>query len=138
MREELGACSEGTDRRRVRVHEHRRGHRFAAPHRRRFFPSTRQLVVLRRGRRQLPHRRVVRRAVVTQDPLERVPADAHRRLVRELRVGLVHRPDPHAPEHRLHAQLRREPSAAAVPCRMDRDTPINFVSKMDESCRATV
>lgn len=130
MREELGACGEGADRRRVRVHEHRRGRRhrrrrLAAPRRRRPFPRvSRQLVVLRRGRRQLAHRRVVRRAVVTQDPLERVPADAHRRLVRELRVRLVHRPDTHAPEHRLHAQLRREPPAAAVAC----DPGINIIS----------
>jgi hypothetical protein len=124
MREELGACGEGADRRRVRVHQHRRrrghrGRRLAAPRGRRPFPRLprRQLVVvLRRGRRQLAHRRVVRRPVVTQDPLESVPADAHRRLVRELRVWLVHRPDPHAPEHRLHAQLRREPPAAAVAC----------------------
>lgn len=121
MREELGACGEGADRRRVRIHQHRRrrrcrGRRLAAPRRRRRFPRLprRQLVVvvLRRGRRQMA--RVVRRPVVTQDPLESVPADAHRRLVRELRVWLVHRPDPHAAEHRLHAQLRREPTAAAV------------------------
>ena len=122
MREELGACGEGADRRRVRVHQHRRGgrhrcRRLAAPRRRRAFPRLpRQLVVLRRGRRQLAHRRVIRRPVVTQDPLESVPADAHRRLVRELRVRLVHRPDPHAPEHRLHVQLRREPPTAAVAC----------------------
>jgi hypothetical protein len=121
MREELGACGEGADRRRVRIHQHRRrrrcrGRRLAAPRRRRRFPRLprRQLVVvvLRRGRRQMA--RVVRRPVVTQDPLESVPADVHRRLVRQLRVWLVHRPDPHAAEHRLHAQLRREPTAAAV------------------------
>jgi hypothetical protein len=127
MREELGACSEGSDRRRVRVHEHRRGRhrrcrRLAAPRRRRrvFPPGTtcelELVIVLRRGRRQLAHRRrVVRGAVVTQDALEGVAADADSRLVRELGVRLVHRPDPHAPEHRLHAQLRREPPAAAVP-----------------------
>jgi hypothetical protein len=122
MREELGACGEGADRRRVRIHQHRRrrrcrGRRLAAPRRRRRFPRLprRQLllVVLRRGRRQMA--RVVRhRPVVTQDPLESVSADVHRRLVRQLRVWLVHRPDPHAAEHRLHAQLRREPTAAAV------------------------
>lgn len=120
MREELGACGEGPDGRRVRVHEHRRGcrrrgraaapMRLAAPGRRGPLVPPGQLVLVVAVLPGLELLLVLRRrAVVPEDPLERVPPDAHRRLVRQLRLRLVHRPDPHAPEHRLQAQLRREP-----------------------------